>query len=398
MFSDWFATEYGAGCVRAVAEPNPVRRAIVAEAHGIPADRCFETWDELLNQPKMGDILINATMDKDHVESATRAMRLGYHMLLEKPMAVTLRDCETIDRVRQETGRLVSVCHSLRYHAVFSQLREILRSGVLGEIAHYDHLESIEHIHMSHSFVRGNWGFESESTFLLMAKACHDVDILMDMVNQDVVSVSSNGSLMYFCEANAPADSPDFCVEGCPHATTCPYEATKLYLTDTPWANHAGFTRMPRQQALDALRTARHGRCVFRVGNDNVDHQVASFAFEGGATGTLTVSAFLPKGGRLVKVHCTKGYLEADIEARTITYWEFWKGNQQTTIQVPEGEGYHGGADALVMRALVAAVEHNDPSLILTDTAESLRTHAVVFHAEQARREGRIVHVQKVSV
>ena len=147
---------------------------------------------------------INTTMDREHIASAVAAMRGGYHMLLEKPMATTLEDCVEIDRVRRETGRIVSVCHSLRYHALYAEVRRVLRSGAIGEIVSLDQLEGVEHVHQSHSFVRGNWGNEGRSAFMLLAKSCHDLDIIADLVDLPCERVSSYGSLKYFSEEHAP--------------------------------------------------------------------------------------------------------------------------------------------------------------------------------------------------
>ncbi|MBS1701061.1 MAG: Gfo/Idh/MocA family oxidoreductase [Armatimonadetes bacterium] len=394
MFSEWLANECGPGSVVAVAEPDPVRRALVSDAHGIPASHCYETWEELLAQPKLADIVINTTQDHAHIRSAVKAMEVGYHMLLEKPMAVSLADCETINDVRKRTGRIVSVCHSLRYHSAFTEVRNIIQSGVLGEVVSYDQLEAVEHIHMSHSFVRGNWGNEGASTFMLLAKSCHDIDILMDMVGSEVTSVSSYGKLSFFRKENAPEGAPKFCVEGCPASETCPYDATKIYLSDSGWARYVGFHRLARQQAIDALRVSSYGKCVFQSDNDVVDHQVVALNFESGATATFTMTAFTPTGGRFIRVHGTKGYLEAKIDERKLTYWEFWRSNKKTEIDLPNSKGAHGGADAEVMKILIRAVEQNDPSLVRTDTETSLRTHTVVFRAEESRRTGQTVDLR----
>jgi predicted dehydrogenase len=396
-FSKWLASEVGAGSVIAVADPNVARRNVIAEAHGIPPERCYDTWQDAMAEEKFADVVINTTMDRDHIASATTAMRAGYHMMLEKPMAVTLADCIEIDRVRQETGRYVIVCHSLRYHATYSEIRRILRSGVIGDVLSYDQLEAIEHIHMSHSFVRGNWSREGDSTFILMAKSCHDVDIVVDMVGDDVKSVSSFGELSFFRPENAPAGAPNFCVEGCPAAETCPYESSKLYLNKSYWSFHSGFDLLTPEDAKTALGTSPYGRCVFKAGNDVMDHQVVSMKFAGGATATLTVTAFTPHGGRFVRVHGSKGYLEARIDERKIDYWQFWEGNKKTSIDVPAAEGSHGGADATVMQTLIQAIESGEPNLIQTDTGTSLKTHRVVFCAEQARRENRVVEVSETN-
>lgn len=395
-FSTWLANEVGAGSVVAVADPNPMRRKVIGDQHGIPANMRFETWQEVMALPQFADVVINTTMDQDHIGSAVTAMRAGYHMMLEKPMAVRLEDCEEIDRVRAETGRKVVVCHSLRYHSAYAEIRRILRSGAIGEVLSYDQLEAVEHIHMSHSFVRGNWGREKESTFILMAKSCHDVDIVVDMVGDEVESVSSFGELSYFKPENAPEGAPNFCLEGCPVAKTCPYEASKLYLNEGYWGHHAGFDLLPLEQAKEELKVSRYGRCVFKAGNDVCDHQVVAFKFKSGATATLTTTAFTPFGGRFVRVHGSKGYLEARIDERKIDYWQFWDSNKKTSIDIPSSSGTHGGADSTVMSTLIRAIEEDDDSCILTDTATSLKTHRVVFCAEQARRENRVVRVSDV--
>lgn len=397
MFSQWLCDHVGPGSVVAVAEPDSARRDAIGDAHGIPADRRFATWQELLAQPKLADVAINTTMDREHIASAVTAMRGGYHMLLEKPMATSLEDCVTIDRVRRETGRIVSVCHSLRYHALYAEIRRVLRSGAIGEIVSLDQLEGVEHIHQSHSFVRGNWGNEERSTFMLLAKSCHDIDIIADLIDLPCERVSSYGELKFFNEAHAPQGAPNYCVEGCPVAEKCPYYAPKIYGTDSGWAHHAGLAGLPRPELIRQLATSPYGRCVFRTDNDVVDHQVVAMDFEGGVTATFTMTAFTPFGDRVLRIHGTRGYLEAKIGQRTLDVWEFWEGNRHTRIELPETEGAHGGADAEVMRRLIEAVQLEDPSSVTTSTYASLQSHAIVFAAERSRRTGRSVELSELS-
>lgn len=396
MFSEWVCEHVGVQGVVAVAEPIASRRERVAERHQIPAELQFTRWQDLLAQPKLADILLNTTMDQDHLQSSTQAMRLGYHMLLEKPMATSLRDCAEIDQVRAETNRIVSVCHSLRYHSIYTDVRRIVRSGIIGDVVAIDQLEAVEHIHMSHSFVRGNWGNESRSTFMLLAKSCHDIDILADLVDKPCERVSSFGDLTYFKESNAPTGAPKYCVEGCPVESSCPYHALKIYGPGSHWRYHSGFDGLDQLETIEALRTSPYGRCVFQADNDVVDHQVVAMEFEGGITVTFTMAAFTPFGGRYLRIHGTKGYLEAKVDQRTIDVWEFWQANRHSHIDIPAEAGHHGGADNLVIRSLIDAVASEDPMSVLTSTSESLRTHAIVFAAETARRERRIVEIREI--
>jgi predicted dehydrogenase len=396
-FSNWLKQNPDAGRVVAVAEPNAERRQKIVEMHGIPAEMQFERWEDLVARPKLADVIINTTMDRLHAPSAVPALQKGYHMLLEKPMATTLEDCVAIDRARRENNRIVSVCHSLRYHVVFTEVKRLLDSGAIGRLLCLDQMEAVEHIHQSHSFVRGNWANESRSTFMLMSKSCHDVDIIAYLVGKPCQRVSSFGDLSYFRKENAPAGAPKMCTDGCPAETDCPYSIFKVYLSPRPhwgaWA--ANVVGKPFEEQLRIMKNSPYGRCAFQCDNDVVDHQVVSFEFDGQVTATFTMTAFTPFGGRFVRLHGTHGYIQTATDRNEIDLYRF-KDGQHDHISIPPQMGGHGGADDTVMRKLLHALRTNDPSAVLTTTAESLATHKIAFAAEKARREKRVVEVAEL--
>lgn len=395
MFAEILATDYEKGTVIAVAEPNEERRAKIAEMHDIPSDRQFETWEQALAAPKMADVVINTTMDRDHIASATKALELGYHMLLEKPMASNLEDCVTIADAAAKSGQIVSICHSLRYNDVYRTVSEILQSGRIGDIVSVDQLEAVEHIHQSHSFVRGNWGNESRSAFMLLAKSCHDIDILFDLVHDDCVRVNSFGSLKFFTKQYAPTGAPERCLDGCPAENECPYHAMKVYGGDKGWGRYVGLPKEP-ELLKPILQEGPYGKCVFQTDNDVVDHQVVTMEFAKGQTVTFTMTAFTHFGGRRIRIHGTKGYLEAATETLKVEVKEFWGEGKHEFIDVPKREGGHGGADPLVMQTLIEAIETNNPALVTTNTNNSLMSHKIVFAAERSRREGRVVYLKEL--
>lgn len=380
--------QYG-GRVVAVAEPDPDKRADAARLWDLPPERLFDSARALLAQPRLADVLINTTMDRLHAETAIPAMRLGYHMLLEKPMAVTLEDCEAIERAQRETGVVVCVAHSLRYHRLYATVKQMADAGVIGEIISFDQLEGVGDIHFSHSFCRGNWGNQSRSTFMLMSKSCHDVDLFNYLVGRPCRRVTSFGTLTHFTRAHAPHGAPERCLDGCPAAVACPYHAAKVYLEIPDW--RYVFPRQDDASVLEYLRTGPYGRCVYQTDNDVVDHQVVAFEYDGGLTGTFTMTAFHP-GGRYLRLHGTKGYIQAEIDALDIVHHDFTTRNTNR-IKVSVGSGGHGGGDALVMQSLVDAVRQGDPKAVLTSAQESLASHRVVFAAERARLEKRVVEV-----
>lgn len=395
--SQWLLNHPDAGRVVAVAEPDPDRREHLAKLHRIPAENQFERWEDLLARPKLADVVLNTLMDRLHAPSAIKAFALGYHMLLEKPMAVTLEDCVAIDAARREHNRIATICHSLRYHVVYAEIKRLLTAGAIGRLISVDQLEGVDPIHQSHSFVRGNWGNESRSTFMLMAKSCHDMDILAYLVGRPCRRVSSFGALTYFRQEHAPAGATLRCTDGCPAEPTCNYSALKIYLPEEApgwYAWHAGLKGKPFEQRLAALKTGPYGRCVYRTDNDVVDHQVVAMEFDEQITGTFTMTAFAP-AGRHIRVHGTEGYIVGNVEANTVEVTRFRDYATQKT-HIPPQSGGHGGADDNVMSNLVHALRTGNPDAVLTTTGESLQTHMIAFAAEKARLEKRVVELSEL--
>jgi predicted dehydrogenase len=314
-------------------------------------------------------------------------------MLLEKPMATNLEDCIAIEKAARDARTVVSVCHSMRYHVTYAEVKRLILAGAIGDVILFDQLEAVEPVHQSHSFVRGNWANESRSTFMLMAKSCHDIDIVSYLVGRRCVRVSSFGSLTYFSDKYKPPGATLRCTDGCPAEPNCMYSAVKIYYPDdSAWASHAKLSK-DRAIRLEQLKTAPWGKCVYQTDNDVVDHQVVSMEYEGGVTGTVTMTAFATEG-RYVRVHGTRGWIRAYIDKNEIEVVRFSDGAKEL-IKIPPQSGGHGGADENVLDNLLHAMRVNDPNAVLTSPSESLQTHRIVFAGERARREGRVVEIDE---
>lgn len=395
LFGDLVARMTGRAKVVAVAEPREAYRSKFAATHGLTGDAVFGDWREFVARPKMCDAVVVATMDREHVGPAVACLEKGYHLLLEKPMAVTLEDCRAIEAAQRRSGRVVAVCHSLRYNKSFATLKRLLDSGRIGKLVSLDQLEAVAFWHQAHSFVRGNWGREAESTFMLMAKSCHDVDVICYLVGAPCRRVSSFGSLFHFRPENAPEGSAERCTDGCAVEDTCPYSAIRRYVDGDRegWPACVVSPDHSREAHLEAIRKGPYGRCVWRAGNDVVDHQVVAMEFEAGVTATFTMTAFTQRGGRKVRLHGTEGDIEC--EEDRIVVRPFASGDTEEIAVKPE-EGGHGGGDERVVRSWLRAIRENNPSLILTSAQESLRSHTLVFAAERARLEGRTVPLSEM--
>ncbi|MCW3819227.1 Gfo/Idh/MocA family oxidoreductase [Micromonospora sp. DR5-3] len=380
--------------VVAVAEPRAGHRDALADRHQVPAARRFPSWQALADQPRLADAVVVATPDREHLAPVARLAALGYDILLEKPMAPTEQECDAVVDVARRTGVLLTVCHVLRYTPYTAMVKRLLDAGAVGRIVGVDHLEPVGWWHFAHSYVRGNWRRADESSSSLLAKCCHDLDWLRYVVDDVPVRVSSVGALYHFHPGNRPAGAADRCLD-CPLRGTCPYAADRFYaecLAD-PDRHVWPLSVVTRDLSPDGVRTALregpYGRCVYTGGNDVVDHQTVTVSFAGGATATLTMSAFTPGGHRRTRIMGTRGYLEGDGERVTLT--DFVTGETSTLDTAAGGADAgsgHGGGDHGLMAAFVEAVGTGDRSLVHSGPRESLDSHRMAFAAERSRLAG----------
>ncbi|MDE6196746.1 MAG: Gfo/Idh/MocA family oxidoreductase, partial [Muribaculaceae bacterium] len=206
-----------------VADINPVRLKKMADEHKVDPKYRFSDWADALSAGKIADAVVISLPDDVHYEPCMKALDMGYHILLEKPVAPTRKECEDIRDLANRKGAIVAVCHVLRYAPYFVALKKVVDSGMIGKLMSIQHFEPIRYAHMAHSYVRGNWHNSKKTTPIILAKSCHDLDIIRWIVGSPCRSISAYGSLSFFTHANRPAGATARCTDGCPHEDSCPY-------------------------------------------------------------------------------------------------------------------------------------------------------------------------------
>jgi predicted dehydrogenase len=383
-----------------VAEPRDYNRDLMASTYNLPPENVTSDWRELAARPRFADAVIIATQDAMHVEPALAFAPHGYAILLEKPMAPDLAGCQAIIRAVKENGNLFGVCHVMRYTAYTQAVKRIVDSGVLGDIVSVQHLEPVGFWHQAHSFVRGNWRNQAESTFMLLAKSCHDLDWIYYITGQECQSISSFGSLRHFRRSEKPARAGAAlrCLE-CAYEPDCPYSAPRIYLGRLAAGNKGWpvsvLTPEPTVESVtEALRTGPYGRCVYECDNDVLDNQVVNMQFKDNRTAVFTMTAFNKADHRKTRIFGTRGELSGD--GVNIEHYDFLSGETRR-IETPALDssilGGHGGGDYGLMDRFVSAVAQGDQGLILSGPDESLESHRLVFAAEQARLENRVINL-----
>jgi len=326
---------------------------------------------------------------KQQQQEFTGSRTVPFHILLEKPMAVSLDDCqqivdavESVSKVSKTTNMMLAVCHVMRYSLLTQRLKSIVNdsenNGGIGKIMNIQHLEPVGHWHFAHSFVRGNWRNEQTSTFMLMSKACHDMDWVYYMMKQEeqqqqelaVTKLNSYGSLLHFNGKNKPTleqalklnqnqqaqqqdesivkqqyekfQTTNRCLD-CPSSieSQCPYSAKRIYLErvkqgHTTWPVNVIISdgSIPDiENVTEALQITPYGLCVYsndensngkvnKLDNNVCDQQVVMMEFNTGATATISVVATTHElCQRKTRIFGTHG--EIDVQGHLIRHVNF---------------------------------------------------------------------------
>lgn len=374
-----------------VAEPIPLRNERYAAKHNIPAANRFDTWERVFERPKFADAIIITTPDQLHYGPCMKALAMGYDILLEKPIAPTEKECRDILALTKKTKRIVAVCHVLRYAPYFVKMKDLLAQGAIGEIISIQHLEPIEHTHMAHSYVRGNWHKSSTTTPILLAKSCHDLDIIKWVIDKPSRQISAMGDLKWFRRENAPEGSTARCTDGCAIERSCPYSAIRQYYDKRQRIYVFDLPEDKNRQGdfiLQQLKTTNYGRCVYRMENDQPDHYITNIRFADNITASFSMEAFTSYHGRRTRIMGAMGDMVGDMEELVVN--DFRTGKQVKLMPKAEDvDDYknsgHGGGDWMLARDFVQAVSQQNPNLLTSTIDASIESHIMGFMAEESR-------------
>ena len=401
-----------------VCDINPAQIELAQKAWGIPTENCFLDAEEFLKE-KRSDALVIATQDRDHVKMCIKALELGYDILLEKPISPVEDELYELLEANKKYNRKVIVCHVLRYAPAFLKMKELLDAGTIGKIVCIDWLEQVAYWHQAHSFVRGNWRNDKETSPMIMQKCCHDLDLLQYYADSKCKTVYSVGELSFFKKENQPEGAADRCAD-CKYINDCVYSAERLYVAkrrkDFDWVedkpdvnedvrqqgwpfNVVDLSRPITEESIrKAYQNSQYGRCVFACDNNVVDNQTVVMQFENGIKAHLTMTAFTALPGRKITFHGTLGEVEMDEENDYIRVSRYGKGTEFLSIKevlkdaINEDFG-HGGGDLMLVKDFYKALAGDEK--LGTTLDRSIESHLMALAAEKSRITGQVCSVHK---
>lgn len=372
----------------AVCDINEERRKDAVTMFGVEPVQCYKKAEDMFKQGKLADMLLLSTLDDSHYEYAMKALQLGYDILLEKPIALKLEEVVAIGEEAKRLNRKIGVCHVLRYTPFYAKIKELIDSGIIGRVMNINQTENVGYYHYAHSFVRGNWHNSKETCPMILAKCCHDFDLILWLTGKSCKILSSFGELDYFKKENEPEGAADRC-KYC-KAEGCPYNAYKIYDQYYTWVkqpNGQEFTKENAKKVLDDNSTF-YDKCVFRCDNDVVDHQMVNMVLEDGVLAQLTMQGFSSDVYRRTQVCGTHGEINGVFEENKITVSLFGGKKWDINIDINDTLSQHSGGDMKLFLDFAKFVERADYGDFKTEVDKSVESHKLAFKAEESRLNG----------
>ena len=398
--------------VTAIVDPDKNKLKEGAKLYGVPESHCFESVEKFLEKREEyaieADGVINATMDEYHYRTAIPLLKAGYHMLLEKPVVNNMEQLLDIERTAEENGCLLMVCHVLRYTPFYRGIKEVIERGEIGEIVHIETSENVGIAHASNSYIRGKWNSKEKcGSSMLLAKCCHDLDLLCWLNNKaSPVKVASFGGRNFILPEKAPDGAGTRCLVDCPHVNDCRYSAKSIYVDNDrfPWYSWQclgkPYEEATREEKTQSLKTFNpHGECAFKVQSDLVDHQAVILQFSDGSTATHSMIQGSVRPCRTIRVTGTEGEIEGMIETCVFHVRKYDFANADYTERsvdvrkdIPEND-HHAGGDEGIIRDFIRMIRKERPSVSCTKIQDSIYGHLCVYKADKSMDEGRIEEI-----
>lgn len=410
VYADYSLQTTGEFKVIAVVDPNPFKLQYAQEKYHLTAAQVFASVDDFLKAQIPADIVINATMDQQHYETALPLLKAKYNLLIEKPIVPNNEQLEALHQVAKENNCLVFVCHVLRYTMFYRTIKQWLLEKKIGDIVT---MELNEHVCLQHylsSYLRGKWNNEKEcGSGLMLAKSCHDLDIICWLNNSTVPTrVCSFGDRKLFIKENKPAGATAYCYQ-CPHQHTCPLSSVTLYEErDTmPFLVYDKLNKpldqISHEEKVNFLHQDIYGQCAYDIESDLVDRQASIIEFANKSTATFTLVGCATEPNRYIHIVGSHGEIEGKIEQNRLilrTYEHNVCDYQEEVIDLSDQIinlarfGGHNGGDYLIMHDLCAYLNGDRSSISITSLDDSLNGHRCAYALEESRKQNKIVTIK----
>lgn len=369
----------------------------------VPAGYAAEDFERMIRETRP-EIVLVMTMDASHHDYIIRAMEAGCDVVTEKPMTTTPEACQQIVDAKKRTGRKCRVTFNYRYSPPRTQVKDLLMSGIIGDVLSVDFHWLLDTIHGADYFRR--WHSDKKNSGGLMVhKATHHFDLVNWWLSAVPVSVFATGRREFYTPETAKRMGLQSYHERC---HTCPEKdkcTFKLDIANDPSLRALYFD----QESYDGYF---RDRCVWRP-DINIEDTMSVFVrYNTGASLTYSLHTYNAWEGYVIAFNGTKGRLEHSMveqiyvsgtdaiqggiqEGGTTTRFVPLRGAPEDITPWPP-EGSHGGGDRVLLDDLFSPNPKPDKYLRAADERAGACSILVGMAANRCFELGRPVQISEL--
>lgn len=401
-------TENFADCGKLVGvyDTNPKRAhaAVNRAAYEVPV---FEDWDEMIAKTTP-DVVIVTSVDATHHTYIIKAMEAGCDVISEKPLTTDEDKLNAIWETQQRTGKKVTVTFNCRFMPPFMRLKELVKSGVIGDVLSVNYQWLLDTDHGASYFRRWHSEYKNSGS-LLIHKSTHHFDILNWLLDDEPARVSAFGTRRYYGAENGESKATN--CHKCPDAVNCKFYSDEL--TGKIYNPSMFFDCCDVDGYVPDL-------CVYRKEIDIHDSVTLNIEYKNGPIATYCLTAHSPFEGAKLVLNGTEGRLEfesvygagtfAGMAEQSITVYD--RLGQKIVYNLPQNlitetmrnneplakslnlAGGHGGSDSMLRYSLFKGIG-SDPLGLMADLKAGAMSIGIGIAANKSMKENRIVSLSE---
>ena len=346
--------------------------------------KLYEDFDKMLAETEPDAVLVT-TVDKVHHEYIVKTLDAGIDVYSEKPITIDQEKCKIIRDAEKRSGKKITVTFNCRFMPYFAKVKELLMTGIIGKPLTVNYEYTLNKVHGGDYFKRWH-RFMENSGGMMVHKATHHFDIVNWLLDDEPISVTAEGSRLYYGNESHPHGER---CGSCEFKSKClSYDDLSVY----PEMKELYFT--PEQ--VDGYQ---RDHCVFKGDTDIYDAMSVSVKYAKGAILTYSLNLFNTDEGYTMSIVGTEGRLEAstffgDEEKDVIKIT--LNDKTKKTIELPKIISYHGGGDLKMLSMLFGSKKIEDTLEQCADSFDGFKSVIIGIAANKSIKEGRRINVKEI--
>ena len=375
--------EYG-DCVDllAICDPNGSRAKFVAEYLGREPMPVYTDFDKMLEE-QQPDVVIVTPRDYAHERYIIKALEFGCDVISEKPLTTTAEMAARIIETEKRTGHKVTVTFNCRFMPFYVRIKELVSSGVIGDVLSV-HLEwLLDTVHGAEYFRRWH-SIRENSGSLLIHKSTHHFDLVNWIIDDEPVKVNAFGTRRYYGDNRRPHG------ERC---LTCPNKGTCEFYLNIDTEENGMLAKMYKDH--EHVDGYIRDRCLFSDVIDIEDSVSVNVKYAKGAVMSYSLTAHSPYECMKIVINGTEGRLEGDTAFNKDTLKIYNRDGECINYdrsRVKQRPGGHGGSDPALRDNLFRGYTE-DPLHQMADTRAGCMSIGIGIAANKSMAEDRAVYV-----